>query len=415
MKQQSSTVSRRRFLAGTTAGVVGIGALHSSPVKADHAQSSTASSTEWSQYAFDSGRSGGATGRQAPIKNFTPKWSINRQNAGQPVADKDTVYIVTTSLTGDNPQLNAVARTDGSLRWQTSLTSTYRSVTDREVPPVLVDGTVYHSNMAHTCAFDAETGAEQWRSPNGGSWLVVSDGYLYLNGDNGNFVTLDATDGSVVWDGIQRGDSAFLTSRHAVADGTLYVGTKKRRGNTSSEVIALDSTTGSSRWSTKLNTNHPEITATTKNTLVVTDTTMYSLNPVSGEIRWKKHGGPLERGEGRIVSSPVLNGNIVYVTIDGTLHALDVRTGEGIWTADGMGKITLVGEHLYGVLGSDLAVLDAVSGRKLTDYYYPGDGTFDAQTLVPLDDMILVGLYQYFGDQVVPISGRPLLALAGDE
>ncbi len=419
MKQQDPSarrdkcIGRRIFLAGMTAGVVGLGSLHSPSIKDALAQSTSSQTVGWPQYRANSSRSGVVADRHVPTSNVTPKWPLKKQNVGQPVADEDTIYLTSETLTRENPQLQAISRADGSVRWQTGLTDDTLA-SSRSIPPAVIDGTVYFSNGTRTRAFDAETGTEQWNSPHGGTWLVVSNGRLYLQGANNAFVTLDSSDGSVVWEGLSGVNDKFLTWKHAVADETLYVGLIERSGDAPSEVRALDSTTGDPQWKTTIDTDYPEVAATKQGVIVATNTVLYSLDPASGTVRWQQQGGPLDRGEARYVSTPVIHEDMVYAAVDGTFFAFNIETGTKQWTTDGVSKTTLVGDRLYGLRGSTLVGLDVTTGQQQTEYRYSGDGRID--TFVPLDGMLLARLYRSFdGYREFPIPGWPLLVLSEDE
>ncbi len=398
-----------------TAGVVGLGSLHSPSVKTALAQSTAPPTVGWPQYQVNSGRSGVVADRHVPTSNVTPKWPLKKQNVGRPVADGDTIYVTSETLTRENPQLQAISRADGSVRWQTSLTDDTLA-SGRNIPPAVIDGMVYFSNGTRTRAFDAETGTEQWNRPHGGTWLVVSNDRLYLQGYNDTFVTLDGSDGSVVWEGLSGGNRKSPTWKHAVADETLYVGLIERSGDAPSEVRALDSTTGTLQWKTTIDADYPEVAATKQGVIVATNTVLYSLDPVSGTIRWQQEGGPLQLGEARYVSTPVIHEDMVYATVDDTLFAFNIETGTKQWTADGISEITLVGTRLYGMRGSTFVGLDVSTGQQQTEYRYSGEGRIDM--IVPLDGMLLTRLYRYFDDpqdQWSRIGGKPLLVLSEDE
>ncbi|MFC6964935.1 PQQ-binding-like beta-propeller repeat protein [Halocatena marina] len=390
-----------------TAGVVGLGSLHSPSVKTALAQSTAPPTVGWPQYQVNSGRSGVVADRHVPTSNVTPKWPLKKQNVGRPVADGDTIYVTSETLTRENPQLQAISRADGSVRWQTSLTDDTLA-SGRNIPPAVIDGMVYFSNGTRTRAFDAETGTEQWNRPHGGTWLVVSNDRLYLQGYNDTFVTLDGSDGSVVWEGLSGGNRKSPTWKHAVADETLYVGLIERSGDAPSEVRALDSTTGTLQWKTTIDADYPEVAATKQGVIVATNTVLYSLDPVSGTIRWQQEGGPLQLGEARYVSTPVIHEDMVYATVDDTLFAFNIETGTKQWTADGISEITLVGTRLYGMRGSTFVGLDVSTGQQQTEYRYSGEGRIDM--IVPLDGMLLTRLYRYFDDpqdQWSRIGGSP--------
>lgn len=419
MANQAPSVSRRAVLLGTTAGLAGLSTLwqrsaarETSPTQqaasSNDRTRSAHTSSAWPQYRFDSGRSGVAADWQAPIADFTPTWSLRRRTVGPPVVDADAIYVVTAELSGSDPWLKALSRSDGSTRWRIPVNNDSRG-TSRAVPPAVVDGVVYYSSGVTTRAFAADTSNELWASDTVGEWLVVANGHLYLNGANGNFSVLNATDGSVVWERTDKGIGTDIMDQHAVADGTLYLGLTT--ADEQSYALALDAATGTHRWKTALDDGYPHMVATENGVFATTDTILYSLDPATGVIRWQKQGGSLDRGEVRNVGSPAVGADVVYAPIDGTLAALDIETGKQRWTTSAPGRIVVVGNTIYSITGLDskLDVIDATTGQRRRQYHYTGAGEF-YRTLIPLSDMILVGLYQQYD----ATTGVSLLALSGD-
>lgn len=419
MTNHAPSVSRRTFLTSTTAGLAGLGMLGGRAsarmtVPTQQPAPDETAASGWSQYQFDSGRSGVVADRQAPTTNFTPTWSIDRRNVGPPVADGDTVYVVSEELTGTDPWLQARSRSDGSIRWRVPINSDSRGAS-RAAPPAVVNGVVYYSSGITTRAFDAATGEQRWASGKTGTWLVVADGRLYLNGPNGSFTVLDATDGSVVWERTGWGIGLDTLNKHAVADGTLYVGLQATNAR---YVVALDAATGSHQWTREFDGDYPWIVATKDGVFAAAETILYALDPATGAIRWQKEGGPLERPEVRNIGTPAVGEDVVYAPVDGTLAALDIETGDQQWATNTLSEIVVAGTSLYGLNGyaSEVVVLDATTGQRRTRYQYPGKGVLD-ETLIPLDDMVLVGKYQYYDSESGSPSepGRPLVALSGDD
>jgi outer membrane protein assembly factor BamB len=419
LTDRSGIVNRRAFLStmlGVTGGVSLLGSSDAAETtdgtnewvgaRTQPSSAATASSG-WPQYQFDSGRSGVVADRQAPTTNFTPAWSIDRRTVGPPVADADTVYVVSEELTGTDPWLQARSRSDGAIRWRVPINNDSRGASGA-APPAVVNGVVYYSSGITTRAFDAATGEQRWASAKTGTGLVVSGGRLYLNGPNGTFTVLDATDGSVVWERTGWEIGIDTLNKHAVADGTLYLGL---RATNERYVVALDAATGAHQWTTELDGDHPWMVATKDGVFAAADTILYALDPATGEIRWQKEGGPLERPEVRNIGTPAVGRKVVYAPIDGTLAALDIKTGDQQWATNTLSEIAVAGNSLYGLDGyaAELVVLDATTGQLRTRYQYPGEGVFE-RTLIPLDDMVLVGRYQYYESD--PAS--PLTVLSGD-
>lgn len=410
MTPQGSSVSRRKFLAGTSVGIAGIGVLKirspgvgTARADPDSGKNETEPSDEWTQYRSGSGRTG-VTETSAPTGEFTPAWTIGGKDVGQPVVDGTSVYVVSSHPEGGNSQLNAISLADGSTRWQADLSDNRGA--SPSIPPVVIGGAVYLSTKNGTRAFEADSGSEIWSSDKSGEWLVSSGDRLFLSGSDATFTVLSAADGSVIWEGGMDGD---LSIKHAIADGTLYLGIAT--GMKKSAAVALDANTGQHKWTQVLDSGNPQLVASKNGVLAATNTVLYSLDPGSGDVRWEQAGGELRRGESRNIGSPAIDGNQVYALVDTALSAHDIASGEQQWSVEAPGDIAVAGDSIYSVdsIGSSLVVIDKNNGKKRSQYFYKDDGMLSGRTIVPVDGTLLVGMSQYEGTHPV----QPLLALSG--
>lgn len=411
MTPQGSSVSRRRFLAGTSVGIAGIGVLNvRSPVvgtaraKPGSGNNGRESSNEWTQYRSGSGRTG-VIDTSAPTGAFTPEWTIDEGDVGQPVVDGTSVYVVTSHPKGGNSQLNAISLADGSTRWQADLSD--KRGASPSIPPAVIGDAVYLSTKNGTRAFNANSGSEIWNSDKSGEWLVCSGDRLYLSGSDATFTVLSVSDGSVVWEG---GMDSDLSIKHAIADGTLYLGIAT--GMKKSAAVALDANSGQHKWTQVLDSGNPQLVASKNGVLAATNTVLYSLDPESGAVSWKESGGELGQGEFRNIGSPAIDGNRVYALVDTTLSAHDIASGKQQWSVEAAGEIAVAEDSIYSVdsIGSTLVVFDKNNGTKRMQFEYQGDGMLSDRTIVPTDGMVLVGMSQYYGTQ----PRQPLLALSGE-
>lgn len=371
--------------------------------------------TGWPQYLGTSGRTRAVTGRSAPTSNFSVKWRLGKQTVGIPVADETAVYVMTEKIDGSNPELKAIDREDGSIRWQRSIDT---DTTAEGYEPAVVDGTVYLGHYNWTRAFDVKTGKQLWTSPHGGDGLVVSDGLLFQYHQKedeavGKILILDSTDGSVVWDGVAV-SGEDTTSFHAVVGETVYVGTETH--DDPATIVALNGRTGKRQWKTELTARYARLTASKSGVIVRGDLTLHSLDPDTGKKRWKKEGGPLEIPEAGNIGPAVIVDDTVYASIDGPLSAFNIVDGTRQWTADEFAaEPRYVGGRLYNMTGDSIEVIDANSGSKLSTNEVPVEGHLD-DIFTPLDDIILVGLYKYYeSDNNMTEVGEPLVALSGTQ
>jgi len=128
-----------------------------------------------------------------------------------------------------------------------------------ETGPIVVDGTMYFTTYQTTYAVDAVTGQLKWRrshpvsTPGEGSHrgLAYADGMVFRGFNDGHFIAMKVTDGSVVWEKVisdpAKGES--LPMAPIAWDGKVFV------GNAGSEffgvtgrIYALDAGTGEQIW-----------------------------------------------------------------------------------------------------------------------------------------------------------------------
>jgi len=171
-----------------------------------------------------------------------------------------------------------------------------------------------------------------------------------------------------------------------VCGKSLYVGCSHNGA-----VLALDTETGAERW--RFYTNGPIRFApiATPQTVYVAggDGCLYALDAATGAARWRVRGGPRERrmlGHERLISAwpasagPVLvDGIVVFVAglwpTDGIfVHGVDARSGEILWTYDGIDfrpchYLTIKGDRVLvsGVRGG--AILEWKTGARIKERF----------------------------------------------
>lgn len=168
-----------------------------------------------------------------------------------PATVTEELLIAGVGTEGHSPgggRVVAVDRTDGSVRWHTSVESTVWGA------PAVSDGVVFAAQRATQnpeaeaalYALDSETGEVRWRQPLGTNPLfdpvdapVVGDGLVYLSTGTGPLVAYDTESGEPVW---RLDPPSGVQGSPALADGTLYV------GDLDGTFHALDANTGESHW-----------------------------------------------------------------------------------------------------------------------------------------------------------------------
>ncbi len=204
-----------------------------------------------------------------------------------------------------------------------------------ETGPIVVDGTMYFTTYQTTYAVDAVTGQLKWQSSHPvntageGSHrgVAYADGMVFRGFNDGHFVAMKVTDGSVVWEKVvadpAKGES--LPMAPLAWDGKVFV------GNAGSEffgvtgrIYALDTKTGDqiwmfhtvpdsgpagATWTNKSNTNPPTGAGLW---------TTFSLDPANGAL-YAATGNP-----GPDFTLALHPGDNLYAN---SILALDARSG----------------------------------------------------------------------------------------
>ncbi|MGK0267319.1 MAG: outer membrane protein assembly factor BamB [Maricaulis sp.] len=189
-----------------------------------------------------------------------------------------------------------------------------------------------HSGFNFFVAIDAETGAEIWRTetlvPFHGAPTVV-DGRVFVTSDDNELLALDAATGAVLW----TYQGIIETARLLTGPSPAVLGDIVVAPFASGELVALRVQNGNPVWSDSL-TRAGGLTA------------MSEINDVAG-------------------SPVIMEGTVYAMSHSGTLVAIELRTGERIWTqpAGGLHTPWVAGDFLYVITSeSELVCLNRHTG-----------------------------------------------------
>lgn len=254
-----------------------------------------------------------------------------------------------------NGQVYAVNATTGADVWSYALgTNLDQQVSWLYAAPSLANGVVYIGVQRHFVALDAKTGRPLWQvdpSPSG-TWLGsfssagVADGVVVAAFARG-------VDGMVAWDAIDGRELWRLPRPAATAVNTSIVidGQMAWFGNAETVVYGVDLISAEVRWSRKLDENGFDFgyglaatPALAGGKLIVPSeyNAVVALDAQSGAVEWTHRGTasvirPVHyRGTGQkaFLASPVVTGDVVWIGgADGTLAALDLSSGDSLWSA----------------------------------------------------------------------------------
>ena len=219
--------------------------------------------------------------------------------------------------TGRNPHVEGAVSFDGT--WD------YTAATDRSLySPIVADGVAYFGAFdSRMHAVNVEDGEQRWTAPAGDiiqSTPTYLDGIIYSAAYDGEIYAWDADTGQEIWNVVGGGVGERTTSVSVARDGgTILVGS---------------------------------------------DDAVYSLEPETGAINWEYPTVDY------LTASPSIASGVAYLgDWSGYLYAIDVETGETVWTrrlgADVRSTAAIVDDVLYvGVFGSDgsATAADALGG-----------------------------------------------------
>ncbi len=276
-------------------------------------------------------------------------WSRPMENSVKlsPAAYDDLCFAV--SVTGEVVGLKLA---DGEPVWSYRL----GDASERWVysSPLVSDGRLYLGMSPHFVSLDPATGEVLWLkddigtrdwvasypSPAGYAGFVV----IAFHGPETNLLVVERDTGRTVWRNEEHKRFRISSTPVISSDGSIYVVSAALSGATSL-VRSFDVHTGNVRWKSNLGRTRCMASPALSNGLLLVPTgdgTLHALDAVTGQEVWcwqAKDGlasfTPYIRGGKGQVSSPVVvSGTVFFGCADGFIYALDIRTGEALWSFD---------------------------------------------------------------------------------
>lgn len=213
--------------------------------------------------------------------------------------------------------------------------------------PAIGFGSVFVNTLDGFFALDASTGEVDWENllVRGLSTPALVGGTVLVGGSDGRLHSLNATDGSELWNTSLLSHTVFsgITSSPKVAGDYAYVGTFNETGGPG-EVVSVWISNGSVAW------RHPTASVDFSSPAVDNGSLYIGLmglyNPTT-QVTWEPPYGLLALDaatgseewffptNGSVAASPVLTSGLVIVpSKDGAVYALNRTTGAPVWTAD---------------------------------------------------------------------------------
>lgn len=262
----------------------------------------------------DDGTDDAPSGNGEPTTTVTEAWRAEPAGGTSPMA----VGAEQVVITGEQEAISLDAQT-GAEQWRTPIGETERSIV--RPGPAIADGTVYALSQEGVTALAAGSVDEQWTAGFAGRRpLVLAGGRVYYStGDR--VYGFDADSGEQAFSA----SGGTGTPSPAVADGTVYMGTRDG-------VAALDADSATEEW--RYETGGIGVAA---RPAVANGTVyavgflggVYALDAESGEEQWTGDLGNAEIRSGEVRVA----GGRVYVSADaGPLVAFDAASGERLWS-----------------------------------------------------------------------------------
>ncbi len=157
---------------------------------------------------------------------------------------------------------------------------------------------------------------------------AVDAGVVYAAGYKGSLVALNSQNGARIW---QVKTGLVLSSGPAVGEGLVIV------GGTDGVLLALSTEDGQERWRYQLSSEPLSKALIAEQVVVVrtVDGRLLGLNASDGKARWS-YEGAVPKLSLRGTACPVLAeavGAVIEGFDDGKLVALDIKTGDLLWSA----------------------------------------------------------------------------------
>lgn len=321
-----------------------------------------AAGTGWPQYRFDA--AGTAFNpfevvlSPANVGQLTLLWraGLGDYDAPDPIVVDGVVYAV--SHFGVAYGLDAVT---GDVLWRVNL----GALTNGDAPAVS-SGNFYTATLnGDVVAIDLATRRILWKTNVGGAIrhsMNVSDGFVYVNGDDADLEALDAATGALVWSA----SGVEANNTPALSNGLLYV------GDNALTIWAMDATTGTPVWKKRVSCYcylDSQVVVGEGVAAVGVDKKVEALDATTGALLWSGNVNSYAR-------SPAVANGVLYVTSSsdhgqyGPTRAFDLVTGAQLWETDLPGATSLELSTANGVvyMGADdrhVYALDAATGTRL--------------------------------------------------
>lgn len=359
-------ITRRAALVGGSTAVLGLAGI-----RGVDSEESRVEGSDWPMARYDAEGTGYNPSVSGPKEDVRVKWRRKPDGfygrSATPVLLGDSVYVVGVKLV-------ALAAETGATRFAHE--GSYRSSLARADATAYTTDTLAVTGSAGVFGLngegglrirDIEFGIERWHTsqsdtdtdisgpPSGVPPVAVDNTVYAVLPGTGDLTAISASSGRIRW----RQSPGDELRRPAVHDGTVFA------VNWPLQVSAYDAATGTRRWQKPLDEQMVLAPTATDDSVIVPDRTgVTALDATDGSKRWRfTHDGNVTEGAAAVADGRVF---LSSGEQDGAIYALDLATGESLWSAPvGDEGTPVVADGVVYVpsrASSELIALDAANG-----------------------------------------------------
>jgi outer membrane protein assembly factor BamB len=298
-----------------------------------------AQTTDWPTYGLD-----GARTRYLPSNRVKPPyklaWSYDAGHLMEysPIVVGDTLYGI-----DNNGEAFAVNTRNGKPRWRRDVATLNASA------PTYGNGRIYISNLepGQVQALNAQTGKVVWRHPLPGrtesSPLVVGNEVI-AGCECGSVYALNATSGKELWSTAVGG---AVKASPAYDRGVVFV------GDYGGQMTAMRASSGRVVWQASAGGSIYGTAAVAFGRVYAGDLGggFHAWSESSGSSEWSTSTGGYVYSGATAAKAPGTPASVYFGSYDGTVYALDARTGNVRWSRSAAGPVSgagsMVGDIFY--------------------------------------------------------------------